>query len=317
MTVPAIETRGLRKVYGHTVGLESLDLRVEAGEVFGFLGPNGAGKTTAVKLLLGLTRPTAGEGSVLGRPIGDRPRAAGSATCPSSSATRSGSPAREVLDLHGQLAGLPGNEPDERDRPGAGRWSGLADRAGDRTGGFSKGMQQRLGLAPALLGDPAPGHPRRADLGARPGRSRRRARDHPGGARPRAPPCSSTRTCSARSSGCATGSPSSTTVASSRRARLAELLGESEVRIQVTNLPPGSLGQAALGAFGHLDYDDDWLTIRPSIPIGPRRRRDPSSVWGAGSTPSTPVAAQPRGPVPGHGPRRRRRPCRRPEGTAA
>ena len=87
----AIETQGLRKVYGHTVGLESLDLRVEAGEVFGFLGPNGAGKTTAVKLLLGLTRRTAGGGEVLGpadRAIGRR--AGGSATCPSSSATRRG-----------------------------------------------------------------------------------------------------------------------------------------------------------------------------------------------------------------------------------
>src|SRR3954468_18113694 len=60
--VPAIETVGLRKAYGRTVALESLDIRVGAGEVFGFLGPNGAGKTTAVKLLLGLTRPTAGAG---------------------------------------------------------------------------------------------------------------------------------------------------------------------------------------------------------------------------------------------------------------
>ena len=58
---PAIETHALRKVYGPTVALDALDLRVEPGEVFGFLGPNGAGKTTAVKLLLGLTRPTAGE----------------------------------------------------------------------------------------------------------------------------------------------------------------------------------------------------------------------------------------------------------------
>ena len=62
MTMPAIETRALHKRYGSTVALEALDIRVEPGEVFGFLGPNGAGKTTAVKLLLGLTRPTGGEG---------------------------------------------------------------------------------------------------------------------------------------------------------------------------------------------------------------------------------------------------------------
>ena len=59
---PMIEAAGLHKRYGRTVALESLDLRVERGEVFGLLGPNGAGKTTTVKLLLGLTRPTAGEG---------------------------------------------------------------------------------------------------------------------------------------------------------------------------------------------------------------------------------------------------------------
>ena len=86
----AIETHGLRKVYGHTVGLESLDLRVEAGEVFGFLGPNGAGKTTAVKLLLGLTRRTAGDGEVLGGRSATARRDGESATCPSSSGTRRG-----------------------------------------------------------------------------------------------------------------------------------------------------------------------------------------------------------------------------------
>ncbi len=72
MTTPAIETHGLRKTYGRTVALDGLDLHVEPGEVFGFLGPNGAGKTTAVKLLLGLTRPSDGDGRVLGRPLGDR-----------------------------------------------------------------------------------------------------------------------------------------------------------------------------------------------------------------------------------------------------
>ena len=72
MTRPAIETHDLRKVYGSTVALAGLDLVVGPGEVFGFLGPNGAGKTTAVKLLLGLTSPSAGDGRVLGMPLGDR-----------------------------------------------------------------------------------------------------------------------------------------------------------------------------------------------------------------------------------------------------
>ena len=155
MTTPAIETRGLRKAYGRTVALESLDIRVEAGEVFGFLGPNGAGKTTAVKLLLGLTRPTAGSGTVLGR-AARRPRhaARASATCRSCSATRRGSPpARCSSSTRASPACERSRRTAEIERVLA--LVGLADRAGDRTGGFSKGMQQRLGLAAALLGDPA------------------------------------------------------------------------------------------------------------------------------------------------------------------
>jgi ABC-2 type transport system ATP-binding protein len=151
---PAIETRGLRKAYGRTVALESLDIRVEAGEVFGFLGPNGAGKTTAVKLLLGLTRPTAGDGTVLGAPLGDLGTRARIGYLPELFRYQAWLTAREVLELHASLAGL------ERARRAAEiervlALVGLADRAGDRTAGFSKGMQQRLGLATALLGDPA------------------------------------------------------------------------------------------------------------------------------------------------------------------
>ena len=60
----AIRTVDLAKRFGRTVALDRLTMTVERGEVFGFLGPNGAGKTTAVKLLLGLTRPTSGDASV-------------------------------------------------------------------------------------------------------------------------------------------------------------------------------------------------------------------------------------------------------------
>jgi ABC-2 type transport system ATP-binding protein len=68
---PAIVCNALRKEYGDTVAVDSLTLTVERGEIFGFLGPNGAGKTTSVKMLLGLVRPTAGEGHLLGVPISD------------------------------------------------------------------------------------------------------------------------------------------------------------------------------------------------------------------------------------------------------
>ncbi len=154
MTSPAIEARGLRKVYGSTVALEALDLRVEPGEVFGFLGPNGAGKTTAVKLLLGLTRPTDGEGTVLGRPLGDLETRRHIGYLPELFRYQAWLTAREVLDLHARLAGLaPAGRRAEIDRVLA--VVGLSGRDRDRTGGFSKGMQQRLGLAAALMGDPA------------------------------------------------------------------------------------------------------------------------------------------------------------------
>jgi len=154
VTTPAIETSGLRKAYGRTVALDSLDIRVGAGEVFGFLGPNGAGKTTAVKLLLGLTRPTAGGGTVLGAPLGDLDTRRRIGYLPELFRYQAWLSAREVLALHASLAGLDrAGRRAEIDRVLA--LVGLADRAGDRTGGFSKGMQQRLGLATALLGDPA------------------------------------------------------------------------------------------------------------------------------------------------------------------
>ncbi|HKC75028.1 MAG TPA: ATP-binding cassette domain-containing protein, partial [Chloroflexota bacterium] len=68
---PAIHTLELAKRYRTVTALDGLTMTVPRGEVFGFLGPNGAGKTTAVKLLVGLTRPTSGEGLVLGAPLGD------------------------------------------------------------------------------------------------------------------------------------------------------------------------------------------------------------------------------------------------------
>src|SRR3954462_4819345 len=68
----AIDTTDLTKRYAAVRALDGLTMRVERGEIFGFLGPNGAGKTTALRLLLGLSAPTSGTGSVLGAPLGDR-----------------------------------------------------------------------------------------------------------------------------------------------------------------------------------------------------------------------------------------------------
>ena len=97
---PAIHAIELSKRYGRTVALAGLSMTVSRGEVFGFLGPNGAGKTTAVKLLLGLARPTGGEAMVLGAPAGDRETRRQIGYLPELFRFQSWLTAREVLILH-------------------------------------------------------------------------------------------------------------------------------------------------------------------------------------------------------------------------
>jgi ABC-2 type transport system ATP-binding protein len=126
--------------------------------VFGFLGPNGAGKTTAVKLLLGLARPTAGEGWVLGAPLSDRKAhrhaRRGVGYLPELFRYQHWLSAREVMAAHCELIGLD-RAAWEAEIKDALTLVGLAERADDKVGGYSKGMQQRLGLGVALLGRPA------------------------------------------------------------------------------------------------------------------------------------------------------------------
>jgi ABC-2 type transport system ATP-binding protein len=144
----------LRKRYGPIEALAGLTMTVGRGEVFGFLGPNGAGKTTTVKLLLGLARPTSGTGRVLGAPLGDVAARRRIGYLPELFRYQPWLKAHEVLTLHGELIGLARG----RRRPAADealRLVGLEQRTGQLVGRFSKGMQQRLGLATALLGDPA------------------------------------------------------------------------------------------------------------------------------------------------------------------
>ncbi len=149
----AIATAGLRKQYGRAVALHDLTLTVPRGEVFGFLGPNGAGKTTAVKLLTGLASPTAGQGWLLGRPLGDRDVRRKLGFLPELFRFHEWLSAQEVLNLHGELAGLDAKLRRAR-IPEVLDLVGLGERIRDRVGTFSKGMQQRLGLAQALLHQP-------------------------------------------------------------------------------------------------------------------------------------------------------------------
>jgi len=150
---PAIVTRDLAKRYGAIQALAGLTMTIPRASVFGFLGPNGAGKTTAVKLLLGLSRPTAGEGEILGQPIGERRSRRRVGYLPELFRYQPWLTAREVLTLHCELTDID-RAAWAREIEDALAVVGLTDRGSTRVGTFSKGMQQRLGLGVALLGDP-------------------------------------------------------------------------------------------------------------------------------------------------------------------
>ena len=146
---PAVKTVELTKRFGHTVALAGLSMTVPRGEVFGFLGP----KTTAVKLLLGLLKPTSGEGWLLGRPVGDLKTRSHIGYLPELFRYQGWLSAAEVLALHCELAPLPRSSWKD-EISSALETVGLTDRAGDKVSTFSKGMQQRLGLGAALVGEP-------------------------------------------------------------------------------------------------------------------------------------------------------------------
>jgi ABC-2 type transport system ATP-binding protein len=150
---PAIHTVDLSKRFGNTVALAGLSMTVPRGEIFGFLGPNGAGKTTSVKLLLGLLRASSGEAWLLGEPIGDLGARRRIGYLPELFRYQGWLDAREVLALHCELAPLERSIWKDEIKAALAT-VGLTARADDRVSTFSKGMQQRLGLAAALLGKP-------------------------------------------------------------------------------------------------------------------------------------------------------------------
>jgi ABC-2 type transport system ATP-binding protein len=148
---PAIVARGLTKRFGAVTAVQDLSFEVRPGQVTGFLGPNGAGKSTTLRMVLGLVRPTSGSASVLGMPYTslDRPSTAVGAVLEVQSfhPLRTG---RNHLRVLAAASGIDDARIDE-----VLEQVGLTDAADRRAGGYSLGMRQRLGLAGALLGDPA------------------------------------------------------------------------------------------------------------------------------------------------------------------
>jgi len=149
----AIETAHLRKEFGPKVAVQDLTLSVPRGEIFGFLGPNGAGKTTAVKMLMGLVRPTSGTARLLGMPPDDLRAKERIGFLPELFRFHEWMTAEEFLDFHGQLYGMP-REERRRRIPEVLEMVGLGAEGKYQLRTFSKGMQQRIGIGQAILNRP-------------------------------------------------------------------------------------------------------------------------------------------------------------------
>ena len=147
----AFAARGLEKRFGATVALAGVDVDVEEGELVGLLGPNGAGKSTLVKIACGLVRARRGTAEVCGAPAGSGRARASLGYLAELFRFPGWCSADEVLALHQRLAGSAGGAPERRELL---ELVGLADVASRRVEAMSKGMQQRLGIAQALVGRP-------------------------------------------------------------------------------------------------------------------------------------------------------------------
>ncbi|MFD3517154.1 ABC transporter ATP-binding protein [Streptomyces sp. NPDC058657] len=146
-----IEVNELTKSFGGTTAVRGLSFTVRPGHVTGFLGPNGAGKSTTLRMILGLNEPTSGTALIDGRPFRDRPRGLRDAgALLDAQDVHKGYTARAHLSVLARGNGIPRRRVSEVLEE-----VGLAQAAKRRIGGFSLGMKQRLGIAGALLGDPA------------------------------------------------------------------------------------------------------------------------------------------------------------------
>lgn len=151
----AIETVDLTKRYGQLTAVSKLNLKVDAGSIHGFLGPNGAGKTTTIKILVGLLRPDEGVARIFGEQVsGDKPNVRLKiGFMPELPKFPKHLKGWELLDIYGRMYDM--SQQQRKDQlPKLFELVGLKGRENDLIGKYSKGMQQRLGIAQALLNDP-------------------------------------------------------------------------------------------------------------------------------------------------------------------
>ena len=151
LVTPALEVQGLAKRYGATAALRGVDLTVAEAELVGLLGPNGAGKSTLVKSAAGLVRPSAGTVRVCGAAAGSPPARRALGYLAELFRFPGWASADELLHLHQRLSGSTGGAAERAELLGL---VGLGDEGGRRVEAMSKGMQQRLGIAQALIGGP-------------------------------------------------------------------------------------------------------------------------------------------------------------------
>jgi len=148
---PALVAREVAKRYGETEALRGVSLEVGRGELVGLLGPNGAGKSTLTKVACGLVRPSSGTAEVDGHPAGSEPARAALGYLAELFRFPGWMTADELLSLHQRLSGSQGERAERRELL---ELVGLAEATQTRVEAMSKGMQQRLGIAQALVGAP-------------------------------------------------------------------------------------------------------------------------------------------------------------------
>jgi ABC-2 type transport system ATP-binding protein len=148
---PALAVRGLGKRYGHVRALDGVDLELAEGELVGLLGPNGAGKSTLVKIACGLVRPTEGTAEICGAPAGSSASRRALGYLAELFRFPGWVSAEELLVLHQRLSGSEGGAAERAELL---ELVDLTDARDRRVEQMSKGMQQRLGIAQALVGAP-------------------------------------------------------------------------------------------------------------------------------------------------------------------